>query len=158
VAAGGIPASLKAIPQWVLWRWEQRPDKTTGDLKWTKPPFQPNGKYASSTKRDTWGSFDEVLTAYNQDRFDGIGIVLTLKLGIVGVDLDHCRDRETGAIEPWAQAIVDKLDSYTEVTPSGTGLRVFLYGKLPLKGRKRGNVEMYNDGRFLTLTGHPLDR
>ena len=45
-----IPDDLKRRDQWVGWRWEQRPDKTTGELKWTKPPYQTNGKLASSTR------------------------------------------------------------------------------------------------------------
>ncbi|MSQ17762.1 MAG: hypothetical protein EXR54_09440 [Dehalococcoidia bacterium] len=151
-----IPDQLKAIPQWVLWRWKQRPDQTTGKLKWTKPPYQPNGNQASSTDPSTWVPFDEALDAHQHGGFDGIGFVVTPELGIVGVDLDHCVNAQTGTTEPWAQAIVDRLGSYTEVTPSGTGLRVFLHAKLPPGGRKRGNVEMYDSGRYLTVTGHHL--
>ena len=97
------------------------------------------------------------MDAYRKGGFNGIGYVLTDDDGLVGADLDHCRDPETGTIEPWALRIVEHLDSYTEITPSGTGLRIFIHGKLPSGGRKRGNVEMYDSGRYLTVTGWHLE-
>jgi primase-polymerase (primpol)-like protein len=145
------------MPRWVLWRWEQRLDKTIAEMKWTKPPYQPDGRLASSTDPATWQPFNQALAAYERGGFSGIGFVVTLELGMVGVDLDHCREPEVGTIEPWAQAIIDRLDSYTEVTPSHSGIRIFLQGKLPPDGRKRGNVEMYESGRYLTVTGHHLE-
>jgi putative DNA primase/helicase len=77
-------------------------------------------------------------------------------VGIVGVDLDHCRDAETGTIESWARSIVDRLKSYTEITPSSEGLRIFIRAKLPPQGRKKGNFECYESGRYLTVTGNHL--
>lgn len=75
--------------------------------------------------------------------------------GITGVDLDHCIDEE-GKLLPWAQEIVDHLDSYTEITPSGKGLRIFVEGKLPGTRHKKGKIEVYDNARFLTVTGHQL--
>src|SRR5204863_1525828 len=72
-----------------------------------------------------------------------------------GVDLDKCRDATTGAIEPWAQRIVDYLASYTEVSPSGTGVKIFVTGSLP-ESAKQGKVykvEIYDRDRFFTVTG-----
>src|SRR5207244_2269479 len=84
----------------------------------------------------------------------GPGIVLGD--GLVGVDLDHCRDPETGAIEPWALAIVKELASYTEASPSRTGVHVLAHGTLPPGGRRKGRVEMYAEGRYFTVTGQHL--
>ena len=163
-----IPAKLRAILQWVLWKWEQRPDKTTGELKWTKPPYQRNGKNAESDNPQTWVSFDEAVAAYQEGDFAGIGYVITVDKkaddgnlitvddGIASVDLDHCVNPETKVIEPWARDIVDRLASYTEISPSGTGLRIFVYAKLPPKDRKIGNFECYESGRYLTVTGNHL--
>jgi hypothetical protein len=151
-----IPYDLKAIPQWVNWRWEQRPDKTTGEMRWTKPPYQPNGQHAESDNPATWVSFSEAVAAYQKGGFSGIGFVVTKDDNLAGVDLDHCRDPETGAIEAWAQHIVDRLNSYTEVSPSGTGLRIFLWANLPPKDRKIGDFECYQSGRYLTVTGNHL--
>ena len=151
-----IPADLRAIPHWLNWKWEQRPDKSTGELKWTKPPYQPNGSLAKSVDPGTWATFDLALTAYEKGSFSGIGFVLTKDDDFAGVDLDHCVDLESGAIEPWAMKIVHELDSYTEISPSGAGLRIFLYAKLPPKDRKIGNFECYESGRYLTVTGNHL--
>ena len=156
VRPANIPDALKQIPQWVLWCFEERADKN-GELKATKVPYQVNGHRASSTDSYTWTSFERALAAYQQGKFDGMGFVVTKEIGIVGVDLDHCRDPHTGTIEPWARSITDRLGSYTEITPSRTGLRVFVVGSLPPQGRKKGNVEIYESGRFLTVTGWTLE-
>jgi len=86
----------------------------------------------------------------------GIGSVVTEDDPYCGVDLDHCVDPAKGQIEPWAREIVEELNSYTDFTPSGTGPRVFLKAKLPATRRKKGDFEVYETGRFLTVTGnHP---
>jgi hypothetical protein len=69
------------------------------------------------------------------------------------VDLDGCRDPHSGRIEPWAKAIIRRLNSYTEISPSGTGLRIFIRGELPPYGRRKGHIEIYSHARFLTITG-----
>ena len=70
-----------------------------------------------------------------------------------GVDLDHCRDADTGALEPWAAQIVEELGSYAEVSPSGTGVHIIVSGELLPGRRRRGQVEMYSEGRYFTMTG-----
>ena len=146
-----IPAKLKSINQWVLWRWVER----KGQLgKWTKPPFQVSGNDAKVNDPTTWATFGAALAARNPGRFSGIGIVLTPELGIVGVDLDHCLNPATRELESWAKDIVDALPTYWEISPSGEGLRGFVKGTLPQEGRKKGHVEMYNSGRYVTVTGH----
>jgi primase-polymerase (primpol)-like protein len=112
-----IPVELQPLNHWVNWCLEERPDKTTGEIKQTKIPYQPNGAKAESDNPDTWSAFETVLAAYQAGGFSGIGFVLTKDIGIVGVDLDHCRDAETGLIKAWAQTIVNRLKSYTEITP-----------------------------------------
>jgi hypothetical protein len=151
-----IPATLRQIPQWVLWRWEKRSDPHTGEVKSTKIPYQPGGAKAESDNPATWSPFEVVLRAYQAGGFSGIGFEVTKDVGIVGVDLDHCRNPKTGVIEEWAQRIVDQLNSYTDITPSNEGLRIFLYAKLPPKDRKIGNFECYSSGRYLTVTGNHL--
>jgi primase-polymerase (primpol)-like protein len=82
--------------------------------------------------------------------------VLTQENGIVGIDLDHCFNPETSKCEQWAIDIINKMDSYTEVSPSGEGIRIFVKGLLPPGGRKKGYIEMYSSGRYLTITGNSL--
>lgn len=148
-----IPAELKAGSQFVLWRYELRPDNK-GNLKWTKPPYQPDGKPASTTDPSTWSTFATVLKAYQAGGFDGIGRVCKSGDGIVGVDLDHVRSDER-VIHPRAIEFVRLLDSYCEVSPGGHGLHIFASATLPAGSRhKLGGVEIYDDKRFLTLTGY----
>lgn len=143
--ARNSPAELRAIPQWVLWNYEERNGKRT------KVPYQPSGARASSTDPATWTDFDTVAAASG---FNGLGFVLTTAAGIIGVDLDHVVT--DGVLSPFAQATVARFASYAEVSPSGKGIRIFLRGALPPRGRKKGHVEVYSTARFLTVTGNKL--
>jgi primase-polymerase (primpol)-like protein len=149
VLAGFIPAELKERNNWVLWKytWDAEHEK------WTKPPFTKTGSKASVTKPATWTDFKTAFDTYESNKeFDGIGFVLSQDDPFVGVDLDGCID-EYGSVAAWAEVIVEKFKSYTELSPSGHGLRIFIKGRLPGKGRKNGKIEIYNKERYLTLTG-----
>ncbi len=150
IQPGNIPEALRNINRWVLWKFDFR------DGKWTKVPFQKAGNKASSTGPGTWASFDSVLATYDTGGYDGIGFVVTDEDDIVGIDLDHCRDPETGVIETWALEIVTMLDTYTEVTPSATGIRAFVRAKFRSSANRKGQVEIYSTGRYFTLTGNLL--
>jgi putative DNA primase/helicase len=154
-----IPSELKTVPQWVVWQLEPKKDKPD---EYTKVPYiaQLGSKVkASSTNASTWRTFDEAFAVYKATDMDGIGFVLTDEDDFVGVDIDNCRDPETGEITTLAQTIIQNLDSYSEVSPSGQGVRVILRGNLPPSGRKNSkeDVEMYESGRYLTITGHRLE-
>ena len=137
-----------------MWRYKLEKDKKD---KWTKVPYQFNGWGASSTNRATWGTFPEALKRYNQGGYDGIGFVF--HDGVVGIDLDHCCDVATGKKgEPWASEIVQKTKSYCEYSPSGQGVHIYVRGKMPAGGRKKGNVEIYGVGRYFTVTGHVIGK
>jgi len=147
VVPDGIPVDLVAADQFVVWKYVAK------DGVWTKPPFVAShpARLASSTDPKTWRPYSIALGTYQDGKCDGIGV--PMGDGRAGVDLDHCIDGD-GVIAPWAQAIVTALHSYTERSPSGHGLRVFLRGTLPAGRRKAGDVEMYDGGRYLTVTGH----
>lgn len=147
-----VPLELKATPQWVVWRYEDR-----GKPKPDKVPYNPRaGQRAKSNDLQTWASFAEAAAAFQHGGFDGVGFVFSAADPYSGVDLDSCRDPETGRLEPWAGEIVERLDSYTEASPSGTGVHIFVKGKLPPWGRKKGHVEMYDSGQFFTVTGEHI--
>lgn len=151
-----IPAELAAIPHWLAWRLAARTDKTTGEVKFTKEPINPaTGGLGKSTDASTWSSLDEAWARYERDGLGGVGFALNGD-GLVGIDIDHCRDAATGRIDDEALEVVRSLDTYVEVSPSGTGLRAFARATLPPKGRKRGRYEMYESGRYLTVTGAHL--
>lgn len=156
VRAENIPDELRARAQWVLWRGEWDAAKE----KLNKIPLNAKtGRLASSTAPSTWSDFATAIGGYKRRGAgcDGIGFVLSADDPFVGVDLDHCRDPKTGDVEAWALSIVKALASYTEITPSATGLRIIARGTLPPDGRKKGNIEMYEAARFLTLTGAVWD-
>lgn len=146
VMAENIPDELKNWDHWVCWKYESKGDK------WTKPPYQINGGYASSTDPNTWTDFNTVLEAYHNDNtIDGIGIVLTDDMGIVGIDLDHMTEVEA------EEYLVMMTGTYAEISPSGSGFRIFAKGELPVSGKKKGDVEIYKTGRYLTLTGNTIN-
>jgi primase-polymerase (primpol)-like protein len=164
VDVDSIPAALKDVPQWVVWRYTEEIDPETGEVDYDKPPVNARtGGLASSTNPQTWTTYEQAAGAYQRGGLDGIGFVLRRDKaagdapGLVAIDLDKCRDPETGTIEPWATSIVHSINTYTEVSPSGRGLRLFLYGKLPGHGRKRGPYENYEAGRYVTVTGQRIE-
>jgi putative DNA primase/helicase len=165
-----IPAALKARPQWVLWQAGDRVDKQTGTITGLeKIPINPQTlRHASTTDPATWGTFDACVAAlplaleeWETDdpatyRGGGIGYVFCADDPYVGIDLDHCVDPTPGVIADWAQTHRDALDSYTEITPSGTGLHILVQGAVPDKGHKKGAIEIYREARFFTVTGWHL--
>lgn len=158
-----IPDALKNLPQWLVWKYVEEVDPETGETDYDKPPFNARtGGPGSSTNSRTWAPIKVALAAYRKGGWDGLGFVLSRKSGddapgVVGVDLDKCRDPQTGILETWAQEVVDRLRSYTEVSPSGRGLRIFVLAKLPPQGRKRGHFECYETGRYVTVTGQRVE-
>ena len=103
-------------------------------------------------------SFEEAFGYYREHRstIDGVGYVFAAGDEITGVDVDDCRDN-TGELLPWATEIINSLDSYSDVSPSETGVKVFLYGHLPGDRKRGGLIEMYDQKRFFAVTGHRLD-
>ncbi len=147
---------LSTLTQWVLWKMAP---PLPGKTKPRKIPMDAQtGQPASATDPGTWVTMDAALTAYAQhrDTLAGVGYVFTADDPYVGIDLDSCRDPESGELAAWARGIVEALDSYTEISPSGAGVHIFVRAHLPPGGRKRGKVEMYDAGRYFTVTATPL--
>ena len=150
-----FPNELAALPQWICWRLEPDPKSD----KPRKVPYDPKtGRKASSTNPQSWATLAEALVAKDKYLFTGIGFVFTEAGGIVGVDIDHCRN-EDGSFNETAQTILDKAPSYTEISPSGSGLHIFFRGVMPGKGNKNSTsgVEMYASARYFTMTGNRLE-
>lgn len=142
-----VPQELKELPQWVCWRLADDPGK---DRK-KKLPIDPRtGDPARSNDPATWASYEDAVAGKERFRADGIGIMFAH--GIFGIDLDRCIDQE-GQLLPFAREIVETVQSYTELSPSGTGLHILCAGRLPEGRRRKGSVEMYSEGRFFTVTG-----
>ena len=170
-----IPLELRALPQWVAW-WSvigggvrlKLPSGgyTRALKKQEKPhklPINPRtGGLAATMRANDWSSFEDALAATDKWSLTGSGFVFTASDPYAGVDLDNCRNRETGEIAEWAWVIIRTLDSYTEVSPSGTGVHAIVRGQLP-SGRGNqiphhgGKVEMFSRDRYFTFTGILVD-
>ena len=157
-----IPQELWDRPQWVVWRYETRNERPT------KVPYNPrSGERAKSDDPLTWGSAEDALRfcAENPEA-GGIGFVVNSSDPFAAIDLDHCLYAD-GTLASWAQTAIERFPSYTEYTPSGEGLRIWLRGKLPVGRRRkdwsetrdgtdvRCSIEMYDTLRFFTVTGRP---
>lgn len=159
VSPGALPDELASREQWVCWRIEER------DGEETKPPIAPyDGQtYASSTDPDTWRSHSDAVAYHERSdtNTDGIGFMLSEEGTIAGFDIDDCRDPEIEEIDEWARELIDALPSYAEVSPSGTGVHVVLFGLVPDGGNRAdvgsGHIELYDHARYLTFTGDHIE-
>jgi AAA domain/Primase C terminal 2 (PriCT-2) len=149
-------AHLREKKVWVCWRW------VWDGRKWTKPPRRVNDSdgNASSSDPATWGSYKRAVEQVRAGRADGIGIAIKGS-NIGGVDLDHCRDPETGHIAEWANNYLRQFPgAYIEATVSGKGLRILGISTIenfaPKFRLHRGNgsaVELFsNSNHYLTLS------
>jgi putative DNA primase/helicase len=153
-----IPEELTERPQWVCWRYEERGGKLT------KVPYTPYTiSRASSTDLMDWGTFYQAMDAYRASvadstrPYDGIGFVFSSADPYAGIDLDKCRNPETGDIASWAQKIIDRVkEGYIEISPSGTGVHIIVEGNVRDGGMRKGPIEMYSRDRFFTITGNLL--
>lgn len=149
-ALESVPAEMREQDQWVVWGWRET---SKGDS--TKVPGDPKtGKNIDDKDPANWVSFEQA--AANAGRQGGVAFCFGKRDPYCGADLDDCRDPATGEIEPWAWEIIRELDSYTEISPSGTGVKIYCRGVL-LRSGKRGNVEMYDHKRMFCVTGQHLE-
>ncbi len=150
INSSNIPEELKS-EHFMLWRLEQREGRQT------KPPINPSSGFNGNVQDpNQWTDFNNALRIHMGGRFhtNGISVVLHPESELVGLDLDHCIDE--GSFSDEAIEIINSVSSYSEISPSGNGVRIFLYGKLPEKGRRRGTIECYDEGRHLTVTGNHI--
>jgi putative DNA primase/helicase len=123
-----------------------------------KIPIDPKtGQYAKANDPDTWGTFDRAIDAiceYAHDGVDGIGVELGDSL--CGIDIDHCIN-EKGQVNEMAVDIIETMDSYTEISKSGCGVHILFKGRIPEGLRRKGDLEMYSEGRYFVLTGDVYD-
>ncbi|CDH47552.1 phage NrS-1 polymerase family protein [Candidatus Contendibacter odensensis] len=153
-----IPAELRALNQWVCWRYEERNGKRS------KPPINPhsngNPTHASNIDPTHWTDFDTAVAAAVRLGLEGVGLCLTESDGLTGLDLDHVYNPDTGELTTDAAEVVARFaGAYTEISPSGTGIRIWCYGKPGRSGKCEGKVkwlEVYShpSSRYLTVTGN----
>lgn len=140
-----VPAELRERRQWVCWNTDKAPCSAR------------TGQAASVTDPRNFGTFEQAISGMQAHRhLEGVGFVFTDGDPFVGADLDRCIDAD-GTISGDQQAIIDLLDTYTERSQSGSGIHVVAKGTLPVGGRKVGNLEVYQSGRFFALTGDIIE-
>ena len=155
-----IPEQLRERPQWVTWCLEER------DGKQTKVPYVASltgpKRKASATNLLTWRRFDTAVLALEVveaggPHYDGIGFVLSSGDPYVGIDLDDCRNLETGELDLWAEKIVTAFEptSYIEQSPSGRGIHIITTATLE-EAVKTPHIEIYSQARYFTITGRGL--
>ncbi len=149
-----IPSDLKTYDQWVVWKSEIR------DGKPTKVPFDANTRgYASTNNPKTWATYDQAVRVYTRCKgYNGIGFVFSTDDPFMGLDWDDVRDPSTGISDSTilSEEILP-LGSYAEISPSGTGVHVIAIGSVPWDCNKSGNREMYDSGRYFTMTGMHIE-
>jgi P4 family phage/plasmid primase-like protien len=150
-----IPMELKRVPRWVLWQFVQVGSE--GNQRWSKLPTQVTGQSASSTNPATWSDFLTVQAAYqaSPERFSGVGFVFSEDDDLVGIDLDDVYDHPTSRfINAAMQQLADNVNGYMEVSPSGTGVKIFTRSD-PFASHADHAIgfEAYSKGRFFTVTG-----
>lgn len=143
-----IPQGLRERRQWVVWKTEVR------DGKPTKVPHRTQGQgRARSTDPPTWGTFAEAVARYETDTgVDGIGFVFTPEDPFIGIDID------AGADPALRDEVIRRMQSYSEISPSGNGVHIIARGHIPDGcGNRRDGIEAYDQGRYFTMTGDLLD-
>lgn len=155
-----FPAALKADKRWAPCHFAFDPRRG----KYDKLPL---GGKLTVNEPDRWWQFDaaRAVQAGQSRRYQGMCYVLTGHRGLVSIDLDNCVDG--GQLVQWAAEVVQQAGSYAEISPSGTGVHVFVLADLDQadgpQGRDwthrlpdGGGVEVYGggSGRHITLTGH----
>lgn len=161
-----IPRELTSVPNWIVWRYEHNEDG-----KATKVPYRPRSPrvHASATDRATWTSYQFAASVAAKDpTIAGVGWVFADGEDITGIDLDACIDPETGLMEAWADELVDAFDTYTEISPSGTGVKLWCHGTTWHNGKRNVHlelpewehgkaraIEVYSKERYFCVTGKP---
>lgn len=145
-----IPSELINSPKWVLWRREEVSNGRNSRV--TKVPYQPCGYHASATEERTWSDYRTVERA--RRHYDGIAYVITPDSGLVGIDMDNCI--QDGKLSSFAAHVVNRLDSFAEVSQSGQGVHIMVRAQLPGMGRKTEQCEMYCGPRAWCITGDHL--
>ncbi len=153
----GVPQELKDRPQWVMWV----PQEAEGGHLTKVPLSAIHNERASSTKPADWADYATAMREASFRDHAGVGFVFSKDDPYTGIDLDDCVDPQGGEIQPWAQEVLDKLNSYAEISPSGKGIKLWVKARMP-DGRGRrtkvdgGQIEVYSEGRYFTVTGKHL--
>ena len=148
-----FPKELTKLNNWCVWKYQKRNGKLT------KVPFNAEtGEFAKSNDPNTWSSYE---TAINFTGADGVGFFF--EPPYLGIDIDNVEDdiyryRQGDKLDNIVSEFTEAFKTYTEISPSGNGLHLIVKGKIPGERRRKGNIEMYDTGRFFTMTGNSIGK
>ncbi|WP_241954526.1 phage/plasmid primase, P4 family [Staphylococcus agnetis] len=148
-----FPKELTKLNNWCVWKYQKRNGKLT------KVPFNAEtGEFAKSNDPNTWCNYE---TAINFTGADGVGFFF--EPPYLGIDIDNVEDdihryRQGDKLDNIVSEFTEAFKTYTEVSPSGNGLHLIVKGKIPGERRRKGNIEMYDSGRFFTMTGNIIGK
>jgi len=154
VDASRIPQALKDAPRWAIWKAEPKPQRD-GTIKLDKVPYRSSQPFVHAKSNDpaSWSTFGDAYAAYSDRENTGAdGLLFALGDGLAAVDLDDAIVSATGVPTPETREVIDLINSYTERSVSGSGIRIFAFGP-EVKGIHVGNYEVYSRYRFMTVTG-----
>lgn len=149
-----LPEAMRALPQWLLWRYEQR----AGEPKPRKVPYYISGYARRGTQgsdkdRSNLCAFDLAVQRFGRGNYDGIGFAFLPGDGLVGVDIDNGVDPDTGEISELCQDVIGACASYTETSPSGKGVHIILTGEPAAFKSDDIGLEVYAERQYFTCTG-----
>ena len=154
-----LPPELTGCRQWLPWRYGPLTEKDKPD----KLPCDARGFLCDCNDPNNWHTFQEAVALCVKLGLDGIGFAHPARAGLVCLDIDDCRDPVTGILSKIAQQVVELFCSYTEVSPSQTGIRIVVCAPCPERpyprvGYYRGlKIEVFKFSGFVTVTGQVLD-
>lgn len=144
-----IPTEMLQYRQWIAWRSMEVHGRIT------KVPVSPwDGRKASCDNPRTWSSYRHACVAMRRYQCDGIGFVFTASDPFAGIDLDDCLC-ENGEWTDQARNILQRLDSFSELSPSGKGAHIIVKAKLPA-GRHPKGIGMFDRLRYFTITANHI--
>jgi primase-polymerase (primpol)-like protein len=141
-----VPDDLAELDCWAVWRMES-----------TKIPYRVDGRRASSTNASDWTDIDRARNAVQTGKYSGLAFAFFAQHGLAGLDLDDCLGGD-GEVKSWARRVVERFaDTYSEISPSGRGLKIWARGSIPANLPKvilgDGGIEIYDHSRYFTFTG-----
>ncbi len=151
---GRVPAALRDRPQWLVWRFEEKP----GDKKPRKVPYYASGsrrvgKQGDAEDRARLVPFEQAERALRGGDFSGVGFAFLPGDGLVGIDLDGVIDPDTGEVQERAAGIIRACASFTEYSPSGKGVHIYCLGETNSHKSNEIGVEVFCGRQFFTVTG-----
>ena len=166
----GVADELVERDQWLVWQYDWLVERE----EWSKVPKNGSGGdyRIDATDPENGVAFDVAVETYESGDYDGLGFITDADGLLVGFDWDDCRDPDQphGSVPDAVHDAIDELETYTELSPSGTGYRQFAFGTRPDGGTRADlpcdpvlddvpHVEIYDGtgGRYLTVTGQHVE-